>query len=314
MAVERAARGGRWHAASVVMTLWCAAATAQAPPLGKIGIEKPDRVAAVLAPRRQAVLAAEVSGRVKAVERELGEAFEAGQVLVRIDERTYQVNLRMAEAEHAAAQRERQELARLAEARTRERQAAAVLAAARANLAATQRLFESGQTSQVELENARRDLATAEADCELVAATVARESNKAEREVELTAGRLELARAELAACTVRAPYAGRVAHVLVNAHERVERGTPLLEIVDDRVLLAKFLLPSALFSSVTLGQELELTVTETGAVVPIRVSHISAVLDAASGTFEVHGEADNASGLLRAGMNGHVSLAGLRGP
>ncbi|MEW6199887.1 MAG: HlyD family efflux transporter periplasmic adaptor subunit [Planctomycetota bacterium] len=297
-------------AAATCVLLWLGAGSAQVPSPDATGA---DRVAVVLAPRRQAVLSAQVPARVTDVRRDMGEPFDAGDVLVQLEDLTYRVNEQMAAAELAAAETELQHVRKLTEARSRERHAEAVRDAARANLAATQRLFDNSHASQVDLEAARRDVRTAEAECELVAATAARELNKAEREAALARARLELARHELAGCTVGAPYDGRVARVLVHEHERVERGAPLIEVVDDRVLLAKFLVPSALFRCVARGRELRLTVNETGGTVTARVSHVAAVLDPASVTFEVHAEIDNAAGELRAGMNAWLAVAELRG-
>jgi multidrug resistance efflux pump len=281
---------------------------AQSPP------PESDQVAAILTPRHQAVLSAEIPGRVVAVNREFGERFAAGDLLVQLDELTYRVNRQKAEAELAAAEQDLVQVRKLAEERSRERRAAAVLAAARANLAATQRLYDNQQTSQLDLENARRDVTAAEAECELAGATSAKELTRAQRELAIAQGNCELARGELEACAVRAPYAGRVARVIVQAYELVQRGTPVMEVVDDGLLLAKFLLPSALFRSVQIGQEVSLTVSETGQIVIARVSHIAAVLDPASVTFEVYAELDNPVGDLRAGMNGTLSLAQFRRP
>ena len=129
----------------------------------------------------------------------------------------------------------------------------------------------------------------------------------------ITRGQWNIAIHEHDACTIRAPYAGHIARVLVKEHEFVERGTPLVEVVDDSVLLAKFLLPSALFQSVRKGLELNLAITETSDNVVVKVSHIAAAFDAASVTFEVYAEVDNADGNLWAGMNGSLSLAEIRG-
>ncbi len=271
-------------------------------------------VTAILTPRHQAILSAEVSARVAAVKKELGERFEADEVLVQLEDLTYRVNLQIAQAELAGAQQDLVQARKLTEANTRQRHADAVLAAAKANLNATQRLHDDGHASLVDLENARRDVQTAQAECELVSASAAKELSKAERDVAVAQARCDLAQGELRGCTLKAPYAGRVARVLINENELVERGTPAIEIVDDRVLRAKFLLPSTLFRGVRLGQELHLDVRETGATVVVRISHIAAVLDAASETFEVYAELDNAAGELRAGMNGTLQLSELRTP
>lgn len=271
------------------------------------------RVTAILAPRRQAVLSAEVPGQVTIISKELGERFDSGDVLVQFDDLTYRVNKSMADARVLAAEADLEQVEKLTANQTRLRHAQAVLEAARANLVATERLHDNGHASQVNLANARRDAITAETDCELVATVSAQEQIKARRELALAQGHRDLAGDELDACTIRAPYAGRMARVLVNEHEYVQRGTPLVEVVDDTVLRAKFLLPSELFQSVRMGQELRLTVTETPQTVVVKVTHIAAVLDPASVTFEVYAEVDNADGSLRAGMNGMVNLSEMRG-
>lgn len=263
-----------------------------------------DRVTAILTPHRQAVLSAEVSARVAAINRDLGESFASGDVLLQLDDLLFRVNQQSAEARLAWAERELARVRGLADGQTRERRAQAVLAAARVNLEAMQHLFKDGHASQVDVENARRDATTAQTDCELAAATSAKDLAEAEREQALAQARLEAARDELAACTVTAPYGGRVARVLVHEHEFVQRGMPVIEVVDDTVLRAKFLLPSSLFRDVHVGQVLTLTVVETGETVDVTVAHVAAVLDAASATFEVYAEVDNRAGALRAGMNG----------
>jgi multidrug resistance efflux pump len=271
-------------------------------------------VSVVLAPRQEAILSAEVTGRVVAVNRELGQSFEPQDVLIQLDDVIYAASLRSAEARCAAADEELTRARKLANSRTRQRHAEAALAAAQANLAATQQLFENGHQSKVELENARRDVVVAETDLELTAATTARELAKAQRELATSHSEREVAVAELRACTIAAPYAGRVARVLVHEHELVDRGQPVIEIVDDRVLRARFLLPSQLFRAVRLGQSLRIRVDETGDEVTVKVSHVAATLDAASRTFEVLAELDNRAGHWRAGMNARLPLAQIEVP
>jgi multidrug resistance efflux pump len=268
-----------------------------------------DRIAVILAPRRQAVLSAEVSARVTAVNRELGERFELGEVLIGLDDLAFRVNKQTSEARLEAAESNLAQVRKLTEERTRQRHAQAILDAARANLDATQRLYDDNHASRVDLENAKRDAATAQAEYELVAAGATKELRQAERDVVIARGNREIAADELDACTIEAPYDGRVARVLVNEHELVDRGTPVIEVVDDSVLLARFLLPSSLFRAVRVGQELNLTIDEARENMVVKVSHIAAVLDAASVTFEVYAEVTNPAGKLRAGMNGSLSLS-----
>jgi multidrug resistance efflux pump len=307
-------------AAALLALLYLAQGTAQTPAPAlcadqteaQIATPEQQRVTVILTPRREAVLSAMVSARVKTVNRELGQGFERDDVLVQLDDLEFRVNEQLAEAELEAAEGELVQVQRLSDEHTRQRHADAVLKAAQAALTATEQLHASKQASQLELENARRDVTTAEAECALVAAAAAKELIQARRKCAVARGQLELAREELAACTIAAPHPGRVARVLVNEHELVDRGTPVIEIVDDRVLRARFLLPSALFRSVTIGQELEIVVRETQTTASATISHIAAVLDAASTTFEVYAEIDNRDGELRAGMNGWLNLASIR--
>ncbi len=277
------------------------------------GLATHDHIAAILTPRRQAVLSAEVSGQIVAINKELGERFEPGDVLVKLDDLTYRVNKETAEAKAKAAESDLAQVQKLAADQTRQRHSKAVLEAAEANLLATQNLYNDGHASQLDLENAKRDATIAKTECELADSVSAKELIKAKRELVITRGQRDIAGDELDACTIRAPFGGRVARLLVHEHEFVERGTPLMETVDDHVLLAKFLLPSALFRSVHKGQKLNLFVTEVSETVVAKVSHISAVLDPASVTFEVYAEVDNVERNLWAGMNGWLSLSEIKG-
>lgn len=272
-----------------------------------------EEVVVILAPRREAVLSAEVHGHVVSLRYELGQVFAEGEALATLHDLAYRVNVASATARQDAAQAHLTQIEKLVELKTRQRHAEATLAAARVHLEATERLHDNGHASLNDLANAKRDVATAQADTELVEATSAKELIEARRELALATGQLETAREELAACTLVAPYAGRVARVLVHEHEWVERGTPIVEIVDDTVLRARFLLPSKLFQAVRLGQEFQVLITEVGRVVRMTVSHVAAVLDPASRTFEVYAEIDNREGALRAGMNGTLDVLQIRG-
>lgn len=159
------------------------------------------------------------------------------------------------------------------------KKAQATSRAAAANYQAAQRLRQDKTNSVTDLEYAARDLATADANA-------------------------VLARKDLDACVVHAPFAGRVKKVMVHEHEWVDRGKPLIEIVDDSVLMAKILLPSWSIGRLPLGMVVQITVNETGEMVSGKVARLGEVIDAASSTYEVQVEVDNARRTLRAGMTG----------
>ena len=131
------------------------------------GLATDDHITAILTPRRQAVLSAEVSGQIVAINKELGERFEPGDVLVKIDDLTYRVNKETADAKAQAAESDLAQVLKLAVDRTRHRHTRATLEAAEANLLAAQNLYNDGHASQMDLENAKRDATIAKTECEL---------------------------------------------------------------------------------------------------------------------------------------------------
>ncbi len=80
---------------------------------------------------------------------------------------------------------------------------------------------------------------------------------KAKADLEVAKANVALAQYKLEACTVRAPYPGRVVKLLVNENEWIEQGQPLIEIVDDRIMRARFYLPSRFYGRIKTGQILK---------------------------------------------------------
>jgi multidrug efflux pump subunit AcrA (membrane-fusion protein) len=239
-----------------------------------------------------------------------------------------------AAAELAMAQADFEARRRIAESGAERAKAEAALAVAEQNLAATERLAEDGEASLMDLAASRKEKTVAAANLtiltinqqaalagarEAVAAAEARlEQVAASREIALATARKELAvaelnlaaaREELAACTVQAPFAGRVDRVAVNEHELVQAGQKLIAIVNGETLEASFLLPSDAIDAVREGLEVTIDVVETGQRVTGRVSSISAQAEPASRTIEVWAEVPNPDGTLRPGMRGVLRLA-----
>ncbi len=115
----------------------------------------------------------------------------------------------------------------------------------------------------------------------------------------------KVAKYDLERCTIRAPYAGRVEQVAVDEKEWVKIGDSLVKIVNDAVLLARTLVPASLLQVFSIGSTVEMELTG-GRKVHGKVSHIGAVMDSASQTFEVKIEVPNPDGSLRSGMTGKI--------
>jgi RND family efflux transporter MFP subunit len=158
----------------------------------------------------------------------------------------------------------------------------AAASAANKNLDVTQKLFEGQSASPLDLENARKEVGMASAN-------------------------VALSQKELAGCRIAAPFAGRVKKVYVREHEWVDKGKPLIEVVDDHLLQARILLPSTLFGKVRVGQEVAVEVVEAGKTVSGRITNVGEVLDPASATFEIYADVPNDADALRSGMTGRLA-------
>lgn len=165
----------------------------------------------------------------------------------------------------------------------------AKLQAARLNRTGMQSLFEKNQATAVEL--ARAESETAQAELELAAA-----------------------RREARACRVLAPFRGRLVERKVREFEWANRGAPLLLLVDDAVLKARFFLPEENFSRIRVGDGVRVRVPAAGREVKGEVSRLGVVFDPVSRTFDVWADVPNAGGDLRAGMTAEVAWPAGDGP
>lgn len=166
--------------------------------------------------------------------------------------------------------------------------AQAAVEAARARVRA-QELLQGGTQSLFE----RRQATPAEA---------------AKADGDLAQARLELAAAErdLAACGIEAPFDGKVVDARVDESEWANRGSPVLLLVDDAVVRARFFLPEERFARLRVGDAVRVRVPAVDAVVPGVVGRVGVVFDPASRTVDVWADVDNADDLLRAGMTVEV--------
>lgn len=155
--------------------------------------------------------------------------------------------------------------------------------AAEAILEARKRLFEEGSTSLLELKTAEADAAEARAD-------------------------VEAAELRVSACTVAAPFSGKLVETKVRDHELVRAGQELVEIVDDSVLVARLLVPSAQRKLIYSANTIRIHIKESGTSEDAMITEIGPVIDPASSLIRIHAEIDNRSYRLQAGMVGKAEL------
>lgn len=262
----------------------------------------------VLMPRRQASLTSEIAGRISAVRFEFGQRFEAGDVLLELDDTVARAAVHAAEARLNWAVANHQRVEQLIAGHTMIRRAQAIVEAARTRHDAIESLHADSDASDVQLAEARRDLQAARSELEMVEAAQATDLAEAQRELALAQGQLASARRQLNACTILAPFDGRVAAVHVHEHEQVAAGDPVIDLVCDQPLLGRFLLPDRLFDRVSPGRAVRLRIAGFAQPIDATVSHIAALIEPASRTFEVRVLLGNDDARLRAGMTGQVAV------
>jgi len=163
---------------------------------------------------------------------------------------------------------------------------------------------------------ARRDVAAAEAQ----AARLAHEAklrlqglqSAAEIEVSLAAAAVDraqaqvrMAEAQIAQCTVRSPFDGRIARIHVKAGQSVTAGAPIIDVVGSGALKARVNAPSRWLSWLKPGERLEAIIEETGRRYAMRVARIAGRVDAVSQTIEIEASFEGGGELLP-GMSGRV--------
>lgn len=262
----------------------------------------------ILSPRHRAVLSARVATRIDQLHHEMGSRFELGEPLITLDPAIHEAAVLTAQARLTHAQSELARLETLAAERTHVKQAEAAILAARANLHATRRLHTNQHASDVELAVAQRDLDIALAQRDLAESQLQADLAAARQALDTARADLRIARHQLEACTVRAPFPGRVTRVLINPHEWVERGTPLIEVLDDTALRARFLLPANAFTRVRIGQQIAIDIAGAYEPAAARITHISPGIDPASQTFEVFARIDNEGRALSPGLRASFNL------
>ena len=120
---------------------------------------------------------------------------------------------------------------------------------------------------------------------------------------------IDLNNAQLAQCTVSAPFPGRVSRLHVREYQGVNVGQPLMDIVSTGPLRVRLNAPSRWLAWVRRGARFEVRVDETGGTYPAVVTAINSRVDAVSQTIEVEGKIAEDFADLLAGMSGNARFA-----
>ena len=140
---------------------------------------------------------------------------------------------------------------------------------------------------------------------------------KSELDASVSAERVQSARInyadamlQLAFCTIKAPFDGRVEKHLTREFETVRSGQPLISIIDDNQLLGVMNVPTTWLPKIRIGIPVTFKVNETGSVVTGSVYEIAGRADHRSETVEIKVLLDNAGHRFSAGMSGTLLKVG----
>ncbi len=256
--------------------------------------------------RKRAVIKTEVSGTLKEVAAEEGRTVQAGDVLARIDDRTYALRLEGAGAERLKRLSEmlvensfsgvEKPVDAALEEKVRDSDAALEESASR---------YAAGGIIREEYDKIRKahEILLIEAGRkkdEVQAAS----RGLTQAEVEVAVARLDLERTK-----VRAPFSGVLTGIKVSVGETVSPGQDIMTVVDVRDIRVEARSLESEIERMKTGREADVRLSAyPGRVFKGRVRAVSPVVDPGDRTCAVYVAVDNASGELKPGMHAEVEV------
>ncbi len=212
-----------------------------------------------------ATLAAEVAGRITAVDVEAGDPVEQGQLLVRIDDRDYRSAVIRAESRYASLK--------------------AQWAAQKRLVKRLRQLLPQHFVTKTRLDEAQARL------------TQLAQSLRAAQAV------LAQARHNLDRTQLRAPFAGRIQARFVSAGDFIGVGKPLLSLSSSAGMHARLPFPETLAARIRIGQRVLMHRSDSNETVEGNISELTPRIDTRTGSFvaRVDLPADKIDALWRAG-------------
>ena len=125
-------------------------------------------------------------------------------------------------------------------------------------------------------------------------------------------GQVALQKAQVAQCTVVAPWSGRVSKVHVRNHMSVTPGQSMLDLVKSGPLRIKLNVPSRLISKIRAGTLMDISIDETGMTYQARIQAFNSRVDPVSQTIEIEAAISKNHPELLPGMSGVANLNSLK--
>lgn len=121
---------------------------------------------------------------------------------------------------------------------------------------------------------------------------------------------INLRQAQLAYCSVMAPFSGRLVKLRIKTAESVSAGQPLLEIVNAEVLKAQIFVPAAWSRWIRVGTPVVVKASDNGRSYRAKISKLNARVEGVSQSLELEARFDGPPLGLLPGMVGTVTFPG----
>ena len=224
-----------------------------------------------LFPREHAVMSSEVEGAVAQVAADFGDKVAAGQVMLKINPREYELRVETAQAALDQAR------ARLANSTARYNRALA--------------LKQAGTISAEQFDQIASQLRVDQADTESADKTLA------------------MARKKLGDTEIKAPFSGSVQKRMVSLGEYVSPGKELYELIATDPIKLRCPMPERFVPLARVGMPVKLAIdADPAASYTGKITRIAPALDESSRTLLIEAEVANPGGALKPGFFAHVVM------
>lgn len=234
-------------------------------------LDRTAEVQGALFPREQATLSSEVEGRVTEVFADFGDKVAAGQVMLKINPREYQLRVETAQAAVD--------------------QARARLANSSAKFARAKVLKQESSISAEQFDQIASQLRVDQADAESADEALA------------------MARKKLGDTEIRAPFSGSVQKRTVSLGEYVAPGKQVYELIATDPIKLRCPMPERFVPLARIGMPVKLAIdADQGKSYAGKITRIAPALDESSRTLLIEAEVANPDGVLKPGFFAHVTM------
>jgi membrane fusion protein (multidrug efflux system) len=235
------------------------------------GLDRTAEVQGALFPREHTVMSSQVEGAVAQVIADFGDKVTAGQVMLRINPREYELRVETAQASLD------QERAKLANSTARYKRA--------------QALKQEGTISAEQFDQFASQLRVDQADTESAQEALA------------------MARKKLGDTEIKAPFSGSVQKRMVSLGEYVSPGKEVYELIATDPIKLRCPMPERFVPMARVGMPVKLTIDASpGTLFTGRITRIAPALEESSRTLLIEAEVANPDGALKPGFFAHVVM------